>query len=66
MNKEIAEDKSFQTGRKSGLKCPFSPDMMDKKSSLRQIVCKGCGTMFKTNKNSNYCLECETLFYDEP
>jgi len=53
MNKEIAEDKSFQTGRKSGLKCPFSPDMMDKKSSLRQIVCKGCGTMFKTNKNSN-------------
>ncbi len=50
---------------KNGLKCPFSLKN-DKKSSPKQIICKGCGTMFKSNYNSNYCLECKEIFYDEP
>ena len=50
---------------KNSLKCPFSLKN-DKKSSLKQIMCKGCGTMFKSNYNSNYCLECKEIFYDEP
>jgi len=50
---------------KNGWKCPFSLNN-DKKSSLKQIMCKGCGAMFKSNNNSNYCLECKEIFYDEP
>lgn len=46
-------------------KCPLSLNK-DKKSPLKQIICKGCGTMFKSNYNSNYCLECKEIFYDEP
>ncbi|ADZ10363.1 hypothetical protein Metbo_2146 [Methanobacterium lacus] len=50
---------------KDDWKCPFSLKN-DKKSSLKQIICKGCDTMFKSNYNSNYCLECKEIFYDEP
>ncbi len=51
--------------RKMDWKCPLSLNK-DKKSPLKQIICKGCGTMFKSNYNSNYCLECKEIFYDEP
>jgi hypothetical protein len=51
--------------RKMDWKCSCSLNN-DKKSSLKQVVCKGCGTMFKSNDNSNYCLECKEIFYDEP
>jgi hypothetical protein len=50
---------------KTSFKCPFSLKN-DKKSSLTQIICKGCGKIFNNNNNSIYCLECEEIFYDEP
>jgi hypothetical protein len=62
--KETNENKEFKS--KIGRECSCTLEIMDKESSLRQIICLGCGTMFKTNKDSNYCLECKEIFYDEP
>jgi hypothetical protein len=64
--KEKNEDNEQALKSKMGWKCSLSLDMVNKKSSLRQIICENCGTLFKTNKNSNYCLECKEIFYDEP
>lgn len=69
MNKLIKEknrDKEQPLTSKIGWKCPFSLDIVDKNSPTRQIICENCGSLFKTNENSNYCLECKEIFYDEP
>jgi hypothetical protein len=50
---------------KSEWTCPYSPDI-ENKISIKEIICKGCGIIFKTNANSNYCIECKKIFYDEP
>lgn len=47
-------------------KCPFSPELWEEKSSLNEIICNGCGTVFKSDENSNYCSKCNEIFYDEP
>ena len=54
-------DKEFeaQLKGKMGWKCSCSLDIIDKESSLRSIVCKGCGKVFKTNRDTNYCFKCE-------
>lgn len=69
--KEKNLDKEQKLKGKIDWKCSCSlymvdKKLVDKKSPLRQIICKGCGTMFNANKNSNYCLECNEIFYDEP
>lgn len=30
-----------------------------KKSSLHQVTCRGCGLVFWTNRETEYCMECE-------
>ncbi len=30
-----------------------------KKSSLRKATCPGCGLVFWTNRETEYCMECE-------
>jgi len=61
MPKEIDEDKAFEQALKGkmGWKCSCSLDIVDKKSSLRSVVCKNCGKSFKTNRDAELCFECE-------
>jgi len=30
-----------------------------KKSSLRQVICPGCGLAYWTNRSTDLCMECE-------
>lgn len=61
MVKERDEDKAFEQELKGrmGWKCPCSLEIVDKKSSLREVVCKGCGKTFKTNRTIDLCFDCE-------
>ncbi|HML04800.1 MAG TPA: hypothetical protein VK426_03400 [Methanobacterium sp.] len=61
MVKDDKIDKEFeaQLKGKMGWKCSCSLDIIDKESSLRSVVCKGCGKSFKTNRDTNYCFKCE-------
>jgi len=61
MSKLSDEDKAFEQKLKGkmGWKCSCSLDIVDQGSSLKQVVCKGCGKSFKTNKNTEYCFDCE-------
>ncbi len=61
MVKKVDEDKAFEQALKGkmGWKCSCSLDVVDKKSTLRQVTCKGCGKVFKTDRDSDYCFECE-------
>lgn len=51
---------------KMGRKYSCSLELIDKKNSPKQIICKGCGTILKSNMSSNYCSKCKEIFYDEP
>jgi hypothetical protein len=31
-----------------------------KKSSLRQVTCPGCGLVYWTNRSTDVCMKCET------
>ena len=64
MLKKSVENEALED--KLGRKYFCSIELMDEKSSNRQTICSGCGTIIKSNKNSNYCSECEEIFYDEP
>jgi hypothetical protein len=69
MNKLIKaknQDEKQLLTNKIGRNCPFSSDIVNKKSLTKQSICENCGKLFKTNNNSNYCLECKEIFYDEP
>ncbi|MBP2045126.1 hypothetical protein [Methanobacterium aggregans] len=59
--KETPEDKAFEQELKGkmGWKCSCSLDIVDKESSLKQVTCKSCGKVFKTNRNTEYCFKCE-------
>jgi hypothetical protein len=61
MTKETDVDKAFEQELKGkmGWKCSCSLDIVDKESSLREIRCKGCGKIFKTNRDADYCFDCE-------
>jgi len=32
---------------------------MRKKPLVKQVTCQGCGKIFKTNRNTKYCFNCE-------
>jgi Zn finger protein HypA/HybF involved in hydrogenase expression len=59
--KETPEDKAFEQELKGkmGWKCSCSLDIVDKESALKQVTCKSCGKVFKTNRNTEYCFKCE-------
>lgn len=61
MSKELDEDKAFEQKLKGkmGWKCSCSLDIVDKDTSLREIRCKNCGKIFKTNRDADYCFDCE-------
>ncbi|MGC9516688.1 MAG: hypothetical protein ACP5C3_03200 [Methanomicrobiales archaeon] len=54
-------DKEFeaQLKGKMGWKCSCSLDIVEKKSVLKEVKCKECGKIFKTNRDSDYCYSCE-------
>lgn len=60
MPKDCEVDKVFEAELKGkmGWKCSCSLDIVDKESSLRQISCKKCGKIFKTNKDTDLCFDC--------
>jgi hypothetical protein len=68
MVKEADKDEAFEHSLKDdmGWGCSCSQDILNKKSSLSQSTCKGCGKLFKTNRDVDYCFECKEIFYDEP
>lgn len=53
-------DKAFEAELKGkmGWKCACSLDIVDKKSSLREVQCEGCGKIFKTNRDTKLCFDC--------
>ena len=53
-------DKEFEAKLKGkmGWKCSCSLDIVDKKTELKQVTCKGCGKVFKTNRDTEYCFDC--------
>ncbi|MCE7698095.1 MAG: hypothetical protein K8E24_004400 [Methanobacterium paludis] len=61
MVKETHEDKIFEQELKGkmGWKCSCSLDIIDKESSLKQVTCRNCGKVFKTNRTTEYCFKCE-------
>jgi DNA-directed RNA polymerase subunit RPC12/RpoP len=61
MVNEIYEDKAFEQELKGkmGWKCSCSLEIIDKKSSLRDVRCKNCGKVFKTNRDTQFCFNCE-------
>lgn len=56
------EDKEFEAkikGMYSGGGCSCQTGVLEKKkTSLKGVVCKNCGRIFKTNKDTNYCFKC--------
>jgi hypothetical protein len=58
MVKEGDEDKAFEQKLKGkmGWKCSCSLDIVDKECSLKQVVCKSCGKVFKTNRDVDIAL----------
>ncbi|MBM4241765.1 MAG: hypothetical protein FJ150_08920 [Euryarchaeota archaeon] len=60
MAREIDEDKAFEAKLRGsfGWKCSCSLDIVDKESSLREVICKGCGKVFMTNRDTEYCFKC--------
>lgn len=61
MAKDCEVDKAFEAELKGkmGWKCACSLDIVDKKSSLKQINCKNCGKLFKTNRDTDLCMDCQ-------
>jgi hypothetical protein len=57
------KDKAFEAEIKAkygGGTCPCQTGFIEKKkSSLKEIACKKCGTVFKTNRDTEYCWKCE-------
>lgn len=44
----------------SGLGCSCQTGLLEKKeSTLKEVKCISCGKIFKTNKETHYCWECE-------
>lgn len=58
---ESDEDKAFEQTLKGkmGWKCSCALDIVDNKSSLRDVTCKKCGRTFKTDRNTDICFRCE-------
>jgi hypothetical protein len=58
---ESDEDKAFEQALKGkmGWKCSCALDIVDNKSSLKDVTCKKCGRTFKTDRDTDICFRCE-------
>jgi len=56
---EIDKEFEAQLKGKMGWKCSCSLDIVDKESTLKSVICKKCGKVFKTNRDTNFCFKCE-------
>lgn len=61
VKKEYDEDKAFEQALKGkmGWKCSCSLEIVDKKSSLKEVICQECGKRFKTNRETFICITCQ-------
>ena len=61
MSEREFDEKAFEQSLKGkmGWKCPCSLEIVDKKSELKTVQCKNCGKIFKTNKDTDLCFDCE-------
>ncbi|MDP3066462.1 MAG: hypothetical protein Q8N08_06965 [Methanobacteriaceae archaeon] len=61
--KEIDEDKAFEQALKGkmGWKCSCALEIVDKKSELKEVTCRKCGITFKTNRDTDLCLNAINL-----
>ena len=61
MKKEFDADKAFEQKLKGkmGWKCSCALEIVDKHSSLREVICKKCGKIFKTNRDTELCFQCD-------
>lgn len=59
-HEEIDKEFEAQLKGKMGWKCSCSLDIVDKKTALKEVNCKRCGKIFKTNRDTDYCFSCET------
>ncbi len=59
----VKEEKGFESKIKSmysGKGCSCSVGIIEKrKSTLRKVRCINCGKVFKTNRNTDLCVDCE-------
>jgi len=59
----VKEEKGFEAKIKgifSGSGCFCQRGIIGRKeSALREVICKNYGKVFKTNRDTNFCLECE-------
>ena len=57
------EEKGFEGKIKamiSSRACACQTGILEKKKSgLRYVNCKGCGKLFKTDRDTDYCMDCE-------
>ncbi len=53
--------KSFEAKIKSKYSsgCSCHCGIIEKKSTLNTVICKECGKVFRTNRNTNLCRKCE-------
>jgi hypothetical protein len=56
------DDKQFEAkikGMYSGVGCACQTGAFEKKkTSLKKVMCKNCGRIFKTDKETDYCFKC--------
>ena len=58
-NSNIDKEFEAQLKGKMGWKCSCSLDIIDKEPTLKNVTCKKCGKIFKTNRKTDYCFDCE-------
>ena len=43
-----------------GIRCQCQDKAVERAGSqLRQVMCRGCGKIFKTNRTTRFCFNCE-------
>ncbi|KUK00883.1 MAG: hypothetical protein XD44_1058 [Methanobacteriaceae archaeon 41_258] len=56
------EEKGFEAKIKAMTAggCACMTGILEKKAStLKKVVCKGCGKVFRTNRDTEYCYDCQ-------
>ena len=59
MSEKEFDEKAFEQSLKGKMGNVYSLEIVDKKSELKTVQCKNCGKIFKTNKDTDLCFDCE-------